>query len=392
MVMEGVVILFLLLPLAAVSGWYVARRQYVRERKRRAGNIPPEYLKGLNFVLNEQQDKAIEVFIGMLEVDSATVETHLALGNLFRRRGEVDRAIRIHQNLIARPTLDKEQRSLALLELGTDYMRSGLLDRAEALFQELVDSNQYTEQALRELLDIYQQEKEWQDAISIARRLEAVAGERLSLEVAQFNCELAELELAGGAEKEARNYIKRALNIDPKCVRASILEGRLEQQQGKYKGAIRAYKRVVRQDIEYLPEVIEPMLACYRENGRLEEFMEYLSELVTGHTGITPVLYLTRLIEELRGTDAAVNFISEQLRKRPTVRGVDKLINYILARADGELRTNLESVKEVTGSLQEINSTYKCRQCGFDAMRMHWQCPSCKHWNTIKRVHGVTGE
>lgn len=392
MVMQGDIILFLLLPLAAASGWYLARRSYVRKQRRASANIPPEYLKGLNFVLNEQQDKAIELFIRMLEVDSDTVETHLALGNLFRRRGEVDRAIRIHQNLIARPTLDNEQRSLALLELGTDYLRSGLLDRAESLFQELVDSNQYTGQALTELLDIYQQEKEWHNAIRIARRLEAVSGERMDREVAQFNCELAEQELGSGAEKEARNYIRRALNTDSRCVRASILEGKLEQQQEKFKGAIRAYKRVVKQDIECLPEVIEPMLKCYRESGRLQDFVDYLSEQVSDRAGITSVLYLTDLIEELRGTDAAVNFISSELKKRPTVRGVDKLIDYIAARSNDELRSNLETVKSVTAKLKELNSSYKCKQCGFDAIRLHWLCPSCKNWNTIKRVYGVTGE
>jgi lipopolysaccharide biosynthesis regulator YciM len=392
MQVEGVLLLFLLLPMAALSGWYIARRKYSRHRGQVSRNIPPEYLKGLNFVLNEQQDKAIEVFIKMLEVDSDTVETHLALGNLFRRRGEVDRAIRIHQNLIARPTLNNELRSLALLELGTDYMRSGLFDRAEGLFQELVASNQYTAQALSELLDIYQQEKEWNNAINVARKLEAVSGDRLDLEVAQFNCELAQQQLDTGGEKEARNYIKRALNIDPRCVRASILEGRLEQQSGKYKGALRAYNRVVKQDIECLPEVVESMLKCYRETGKLQEFKDYLTELVTNSSGITPVLYLTGLIEELQGTDAAVNYISAQLKKRPTVRGVDKLIDYVMPRVDGELRENLESIKEVTGRLLETHSIYKCNQCGFDALRLHWQCPSCKRWNTIKRVHGVAGE
>lgn len=389
---EGVVILFLLLPVAALSGWYLARRGNSRTRLRSSQNIPPEYLKGLNYVLNEQQDKAIELFIKMLEVDSDTVETHLALGNLFRRRGEVDRAIRIHQNLIARPTLSSEQRSLALLELGTDYMRSGLFDRAEDLFMELVESNQYITQALTELLDIYQQEKEWNNAIQIARRLETVSGDRLNSEIAQFNCELAEQNLEAGSEKDARNYIKRALNMDPKCVRASMLEGRLEQREDNYKTAIRAYKRVVKQDVECLPEVIEPILECHRKTGKLQEFMEYLADLAQGHTGITPVLYLTDLIEETKGVDTAVDYLSTELKRRPTVRGVDRLIEFELSRADGEFRESLETIKGLTANLLTNYSIYKCKQCGFDAIRLHWLCPSCKRWNTIKRVYGVEGE
>ena len=153
----------ILLPVAALSGWYYGRKD-ARERINSPAGVPgmsQDYFKGLNYLLNDRPDKAIEVFIKVLEVESETVETHLALGNLFRRRGEVDRAIRIHQNLVARPSLDKEQRALALLELGIDYMRSGLLDRAETLFKELIQTGMYERQVLRHLVDIYQQEQDW---------------------------------------------------------------------------------------------------------------------------------------------------------------------------------------------------------------------------------------
>lgn len=179
-------IFWLLLPVAALSGWLIGRRGSDSENNNPTKAFHPEYFKGLNFVLNEQPDKAIEVFIRMLEVDSETVETHLALGNLFRRRGEVDRAIRIHQNLIARPTLNREQRAHALLELGMDYMRSGLLDRAEGLFLELVESDLHLNQAYTELLEIYQQEKDWENAIIIARKLEVISGNSLNPVIAQF--------------------------------------------------------------------------------------------------------------------------------------------------------------------------------------------------------------
>ena len=389
---EGIILLLILLSVAALSGWYIAKNRYKHSIGNSLHNIPPEYLKGLNYVLNEQQDKAIELFIKMLEVDSDTVETHLALGNLFRRRGEVDRAIRIHQNLIARPTLSKDERALALLELGTDYMRSGLFDRAEGLFRELVDNDRYTVQALTELLDIYQQEKDWHNAIGVAKRLEIVSCENFSAEIAQFNCELAEQNMNSGDEKEARTHIKRALNVDPKCVRASILEGQLEQRQGKPKGALRAYNRVVKQDVECLPEIIEPMMDCYRKTGRLEDFMDYLGEVMQIYSGITPVLYKTSLIEELRGEEEAVRYLSLELKRRPTVRGVDRLLDYVMKKASGEIRDDLLTIKGLTVWLLKDISTYKCKQCGFDAIKIHWQCPSCKYWYTIKRVQGVDGE
>ena len=389
---EGIILIVLLVTAAAVSGWYIARNRYKAGTETSPRNIPPEYLKGLNFVLNEQQDKAIELFIRMLEVDSDTVETHLALGNLFRRRGEVDRAIRIHQNLIARPTLGKDDRALALLELGTDYMRSGLFDRAEGLFRELVENDSHTGQALTELLDIYQQEKDWPNAIAVAKRLETVTGDHLYAEIAQFHCELAVQYLDAGNEKEARNYIRRALNIDPRCVRASILEGQLELKLEKPKGALRAYKRVLKQDVECLPEIIGPMQACYRMTGKLDEFIDYLDEVMENYSGVTPVLYQTNLIDELRGEAEAVRYISSQLKRRPTVRGVDRLLDYVLRTVHTELRDNLSTVKELTTRLTNNISIYKCKKCGFDAKQIHWQCPSCKSWNTIKRVHGIDGE
>ena len=354
--------------------------------------IHPEYFKGLNFVLNEQPDKAIEVFIRMLEVDSETVETHLALGNLFRRRGEVDRAIRIHQNLIARPSLDREQRAMALLELGMDYMRSGLLDRAEGLFKELVETGLHSSQAYSELLDIYQQEKEWDNAINIARKLELASGKSLNPVIAQFYCEKANNDFAQGDIRHARDCLRRALSIDADCVRASVIEAEIAMHEGRLKQALKAYKRVEIQDPEYIPEVIEPLLECYRKLDKLDEFMELLRNLIDRHGGITPLLMLTNLIQEKQNEEDAIRYISAELRKRPTVKGVDRLIEYALSRAEGEARENLGMIKDLTSKLLEKHAMYKCVRCGFDAKSLHWQCPGCKNWNSVKPVHGVEGE
>ncbi|NNF96569.1 MAG: tetratricopeptide repeat protein, partial [Halobacteria archaeon] len=185
-------ILFFLLPIAALSGWWLGRRSKARRQEESSLELPSSYLRGLNYLLNEQQDKAIDLFIQLLDVDNDTVETHLALGSLFRRRGEVDRAIRIHQNLIARPTLSKEQRMQALFELGQDYMRAGLLDRAETLLGELIGNEPHTVAALQHLLDIYQQEKDWDKAIQIAQRLESRTGQSKRNLIAQYYCEKAD--------------------------------------------------------------------------------------------------------------------------------------------------------------------------------------------------------
>lgn len=384
-------LLWLLLPVAAFSGWLIGRRSN-KSQSGSVNTIYPEYFKGLNFVLNEQPDKAIEVFIRMLEVDSETVETHLALGNLFRRRGEVDRAIRIHQNLIARPTLNREQRSHALLELGMDYMRSGLLDRAEGLFLELVESGNHLNQAYVQLLEIYQQEKDWDNAISMARKLEPFSTDSYSPIIAQFYCEHAEAALNEGNMRAVKDNIRRALSFDSKCVRASLIEAQMHQQAEKTKLAIKSYKRVESQDSDYITEVLEPLYDCYRKLDRVDEFVDYLRTLVNIYGGISTLLMLTGLIAEREGESAAIRFISDELKNRPTVKGVDKLIEYALERSDGETHEHLKTIKELTGQLIEGRAMYKCNSCGFDAKLLHWQCPGCKHWDTVKPVFGVAGE
>lgn len=392
MVQHWMYLLWLLLPLAAASGWWAARRSRASAQRVTGTGMSPEYFRGLNYVLNEQPDKAIEVFVRIAEVDSETVETHLALGNLFRRRGEVDRAIRIHQNLIARPTLNRDQRALALLELGIDYMRSGLLDRAEGLFMELVETGAYTAQAFRQLLDIYQQEKDWPNAVVIARRLETTAAENMDPIIAQYYCELACESLEAGNETQARDHLKKALNIDSRCVRVSLLEGELARKAGNIKGAIKALKRIERQDPDYLPEALTPLFLCYREMGKLEEFRTYLARVVDIYGGITSLLLLTDLTLELEGQQAAVHFLSDELKKRPTVRGVERLIEYAMDKAEGEIRDSLTTIRDLFESLVERRSVYKCTRCGFDAKLLHWQCPSCKKWSSVKPVHGVEGE
>lgn len=383
--------LLLLLPVAAASGWLVAKRAQAPHHQQRA-EFSSHYFKGLNYLLNEQPDKAIEVFIRMLEVDSETVETHLALGNLFRRRGEVDRAIRIHQNLIARPTLSRQQRTQALLELGQDYMRAGLLDRAETLFQELIEMNDHVEPALRHLIDIYQQEKEWDKAISAIQKLEITTGKQKNAVIAHYHCELAEQAQQHGDSELAKRTLKRALDCDRNCVRASLLLGKMEMDNGDYPAAIRIFKRVQQQDADYLPEVIEPLQECYRKLGQLKEMTEYLQQILQERNTITLMLTLAELIQQQQGDQAAAHFITEQLRKRPSVRGLDRLIELNLAHSEAAARENLLILRDLVKQLLAGKPIYKCSQCGFMGKSMHWQCPGCKNWNTVKPIQGVEGE
>ncbi len=379
-------LLWLLLPVAALSGWLIGQRRINQKGGSSSSSIYPQYFKGLNYVLNEQPDKAIEVFIKMLEVDSETVETHLALGNLFRKRGEVDRAIRIHQNLIARPSLDREQRANASFELGMDYMRSGLLDRAEALFLELIESNLHLNDSCTELLDIYQQEKDWENAIKIARKLEIISGEKFNSIIAQFYCECADSALIDGNMRVAKDSIRQAISTYPKCVRASLIEGKMYQKIGKEKLAIKSYKSIELQDSDFITEIIIPLHDCYRKLGCVDEYIEYLKTLVTIYGGNSSLLMLTELIGEREGQNAAKSFISNELKIKPTVKGVDRLIEYVISKYEGEIYDHLKTVKILTAKLIEVRAMYKCNNCGFDAKQLHWLCLGCNNWNTVKPV------
>ncbi len=389
---EEFLIITILLIVAIVSGWWLGRRSVQADSGHGRIGLHPEYFKGLNYVLNEQPDKAIEVFVKMLEVDSETVETHLALGNLFRRRGEVDRAIRIHQNLIARPTLRKEQRALALLELGMDYMRSGLLDRAESLFNELIEMGVYRRHAYRELLEIYQQEKDWEMAINTARKLENVAAESLAHVIAQFYCEQATEQLLNGQLSQFRERANKALAIYPDCVRASIMMADQELRTGHYQKALTAYRRIEKQDIDFISEVISPMLECHRSLDKMDDFIGFLQNITEKTGSITALLTLVQLIAERDGNEEASRLIIAELKKRPSVRGVDRLLEFVLETAQGETRDSLMTIKDLTGELLKNRSAYRCNQCGYEAKTLHWQCPGCRTWSSVKPVFGIEGE
>jgi len=390
-------LLWLLLPVAALSGWLIGRRERVRSRLSddEGRGLAGEYFQGLNFLLNEEPDKAIEVFTRMVEVDRDTVETHLALGNLFRRRGEVDRAIRIHQNLIARPSLDRDKRAYALLELAKDYMRAGLLDRAESLFLEVVELEDHAQTALRHLLDIYQREKEWAAAIDAAARLENLSGVSRRREMAQFACEQADNALHNGGDPgQIRSLVKQALSYDPACVRASMLRGDLERSLGNWKAAIRAYQRVETQDVEYLPEVLPRIEDAYRRSGQELGFQRYLYKVLNGYDGVSVVMKLSELIVEREGRQPAVEFMASQLRRRPSVRGLNRLIELNMDSNDPDRRRqrDLRVLGELFTALIGDRMPYRCRECGFEARHLHWLCPSCRSWGTIKPIKGLQGE
>ena len=387
-------LLWLLLPVAAASGWWVGRRGARRDphAELRSARPPNDYFRGLNYLLNEQQDEAIEVFIRLVEVDSETIETHLALGNLFRRRGEVDRAIRIHQNLIARPNLAREHRAYALLELARDYMRAGVLDRAEGLFSELVRNRMHVVEASRQLLTIYEREREWHAAIDTARKLQRASGRALGDVVAHYWCELADAERAAGNTKAAGNLAARALSADSGSVRASILEGDLAMDAGQYRQAVRAYRRVESQDPAFLPEVIDRLVDALGRAEHPSALIAYIDRLGQRYNGFSVIHVATRVIRQREGEAAARTFFRDQMLKRPSLRGLREWVSMELEHASERSRPGTEIVLNMLDRLLESKPVYQCHQCGYQGKVLHWQCPSCRRWNTVKPIIGIEGE
>ncbi len=388
--MNPLVLLFLLLPVAFLSGWWTARRLGARHSVARVDELSSSYFRGLNYLLNEQPDKAIEEFLKLAEANRDTIETHLALGNLFRRRGEVDRAIRVHQHLIARPTLNDEFKTMALLELGEDYMRAGLLDRAETLFADLVVMNAQAPSALRHLIAICQHERDWHKAILYSRRLEEASGESQALQIAHFYSELAERAQAHGASQEAEEHLGHALSAFPGFVRVHMLRGRFAAAKGNYDAAIAAYEQALEADIDYVPEILPALLDAYARAQQLDRAERVLGQMVKRYEGISPVLALARIYARRDGRQRAVEFLGAQLRQRPSVRGLVQLMDTAI-EDDAGAESNLPMLRDLTAALLEGQALYRCTQCGFGARAHHWQCPSCKSWSSLRPVHGAAG-
>lgn len=377
-------LVWLLLPIAAASGWWAAQRS-ARARKAQPHEHNPVYFRGLNHLLNEEPDKAIDVFVEMLEVDSDTVETHLALGNLFRRRGEVERAIRIHQNLIARPALTAEQRGQALLELGQDYLRAGLYDRAENLFNELRQAKQHVPQALRNLLLIYQQERDWGACLKTAEELERHAGEDRSAEKAHYHCELAMQAEQGGQLKQAEGYLRKALSEDRQCVRANHLLGRMASSRGDAAEARHLLCATIEQNPDYLPEVLDEIVAAYRALGQGDQLKAFLEDMAARHPSQGAELHLVDLIRGQQGEAAAIDYLNTYIARTPSLLGLMRLLELQCNRAGDHNDSLLQQVRTQLRQLIQERAAYQCGKCGFEAKTLHWQCPSCHAWGTLKR-------
>jgi lipopolysaccharide biosynthesis regulator YciM len=377
---------WLLLPLGLVLGWVLGQR--VKPAASPAAAIAPEQLGGLLTQLaSDDPDQAIAALTQVAEIDDSTVELHLTLGNLFRKRGEIDRALRIHEALLARPNLAPDMQAQVRRELAFDYMRAGVMDHAEAQFEKLVAGGHYVTESLDQIRTIYEQGRDWPHAIVAARRLEAAQGESKRALIAQYECEMADEARRAKNVDEAVQHARKAVGEDADCVRGHLLLGTLAEAANDFSAAAQSYLRVFQLDPRFLPDVIEPLYRCSQKTGHADGYLQFLSDAKEISSSSLPYVAEARLLAD-EGLDP-LDRLAEGLEVRPS-RAVLAQFLEVLEKHPGVIAAGLDkpaaSLRQALRRLMESSPRYQCGNCGFSPRQQFWQCPSCKRWGTITPI------
>ncbi|RJS92679.1 lipopolysaccharide assembly protein LapB [Salinisphaera sp. Q1T1-3] len=388
---DAIVWVVMLLPIAAASGWWARARA---ERQRTEGtsantNLQNDYLQGIRHLVNNDANRAIETFSRVLEVDDETVETHLALGDLFRRQGDIDRALRLHQNLVARPNLAKSHRDQARFELAQDYLRAGVLDRAEDLFNELAAHPEHADRSLAGLLTIHEQTREWAHASDVAERLARLREVSLRPAIAQYFCELACERLEHADDAGARAALRRAEQASRDCARTSLIEGAWLAARDEHRHAIRAYRRVLSQDIAFAAEILEPVSHCYdalSDQAGLLKFLDWFIDRAS-----IPLAHVAKAktLDSAGRTDEAIAHLSRYLQTEASWRAFSCLLELSAADPRTRLSGPLDSLRASLTHIIARAPTHRCGHCGFASRYLHWQCPSCRQWNRMTPIDDI---
>jgi lipopolysaccharide biosynthesis regulator YciM len=266
------------------------------------------------------------------------------------------------------------------------------LDRAERLFLDLIELKGDVVNSLNSLINIYQQQKDWQQAIATAKKLEYSIKINMSNAIAHYYCELAEQSRQHHRNKQAKGYLKEALNHDKYCARANIILGKILVEEKDHKNAINAFKRVYDQDAEYISEVIVLLEECYKQLNIEEEFVSYLTTCISENPRIYFVLAMVDQLRDRNGDQAAIEYLSKQTHRCLSMRGLERILDLYINNTDADLKAQLIMLKEFIDKLLENKPVYRCIHCGFSGKKLYWQCPRCKRWNSIKPIHGIEGD
>lgn len=383
-------LLYVIIVSAIGIGWWLGRRERVKTSEA-AGS---DYYQGLNYLLNEEPDRAVNAFIKSLEVNTDTLETHLALGGLLRRRGELEKAVVVHENILSQARLDRKTMQSVELELARDYLLAGLLDRAEYVCIRLREESRdktdaIHQESLKINLEIYEREKEWKQAIAVAMELVG-GGDLYEKAISHYYCELAEQYLESNELELAHEAIREAIGHDVNNPRTSLLRGRIDVHEGKFDNAITALTRIRDQDPVYVPESLSALEEAYRLGNRSqEELREYLTSCLTLAPSISLVLAMSSSIRDEQGDEAGDEFVADHLKRNPSICGLTQLIDLHLHSTQSLAKENLTILRGLAEALSIDRPLYRCYECGFEGKRMRWHCPQCKDWATIKPINGA---
>ncbi len=374
----------LILPLFFTLGW-IAARVDIKQLIAESTTLPAAYFKGLNFLISDQHQKAVEAFSEAIHANSDSLELHFALGSLFRRTGETDRAINMHLNLLDKKELTENQKDAVRAELAQDYLKAGLYDRAEELFKNLKDKR-YQQPALRALLEIYVREREWLQAIETATELERVSGIPFRKEIAQYHCELAMNAMIDQQPDQVRVHLTNALDANKKCVRANVLWGDLEMQSGSHAAAISHWKHIEFQDPQYLGLIAPKLLQSYAAIDKTQEGISLLKTYSENYKlpSLMSALYEATIAAE--GAESAAKLARNELIRQPSLQTLDQLLQ---ARAISDTNSKSKGYEDIQLMQQTVRNAignraaYHCNQCGFKAKQYHWQCPACNAWESL---------
>jgi len=385
-------LLWLLLPVAAAGGWFAARRSSSEGNPDRFWDHASNYHRGLNYLLNEQQGKADDLFLSMADVNQETAETHLALGNMFRRRGEVDRAIRVHKSLNDKSQLSDSMRADALLELARDYDTAGLLDRSEQLFRQLIEEGHSVESSYENLLSIYEREKEWDRAIEIAREFSRHTNKNMAAMIAHYHCELALIADKAGQTDAALQQLQKALSSDSDSARANTMWGELALRGKDYAKAIERFELVEKHRPELMPEIISPMFEALTASGNQRALRDYIERIKSRLNAYSVIKKTRGLIEQLDGKEQADEFFKDQIVARPSLKGLRDWAQAQLLKSPEKEREKVAAMCDMLDQVVRNKPSYQCSNCGFRGQSLHWRCPSCGHWDSVQTIVGAEGE
>jgi len=386
-------LLFLLLPVAMAYGWFMGRNSIKQKDQTIKQDLSIKYSTGLNYLLSNQKDKAIDSLLEALKVEDDSVEAHFAMANLFRKRGELDRALKVHEHLVRHgnlPTKDKQQ---AVFELGKDFLSAGLYDRAEKMFNKLLRSDDYCLKSLNYLLQIFQSTKDWQQGINHKKLIVKLNDKRLLHTLANFYCEQATSAFEKDKFIDVIELLEQALKLDPNSCRANWLMAKIYENHKQYELACKCYQDIYQQDQEFFPDVIEQMYQCYLKLDSTDEFFRFIKKVYDETESSSALIsYLTH-VENKYGKKKAKEFILSALKRRPTIRGFKHFVKMQKSQTnklDGN--TSLDLIKKLISEYLKMKHRYSCRHCGFNSSTHYWSCPSCHEWEQLKPVRGLEGE